>query len=319
MRTALIALLIVVSAGVARGQEDASVPPAVGGVKSEATTPARLPPVEVRFTTGGGQQFESGLDGGGDYSFGRVQALAGVEFQAAERLGIDLGLGYEYDRFEFSGSGTLAGLDPWRDVHGIRVRATGTYIVTRQWSVFGGAFFTLAGEEGADFGEALTGGGLVGARWARDADHYVGFGFALQTRLEERGLTGFPIILLNWKLSERWKLQNAQYDLGSAGGAGIEIAHLPSDDWEIAAGVQYGTRRFRLSESGPVPGGIGNQEILPLYVAARWSPDRNVELTAFAGLVAWSQLEVADSNGLTIAEEDGDPAAAIGLALRVKF
>lgn len=319
MTRILICWFAVLTASLAFGQEvgvDEDLAADRQAPENGASQP--IPDVVARFTSRAGAQLDADLDGGGDFSFYRVQAAVGLNTRLADRLRLDTALAYEFDSYEFDGGGSLAGLDPWDDVHGFRVRALFSYSIDRQWSVFGGPFVTWAGEEGADFSEAFTAGGLAGFRYQRDRDHAIGFGFAAQSQLEDN-TAFFPIILLDWKLNDRWKLQNSDYDLGSSGGAGIELTYLPSHAWEFGVGAQYSTRRFRLDDEGVAPGGVGDHDALPLYAAARWNPNRRVQLTGFVAVIAWGQLELQDSNGLTIAEEDNDPAFAFGGTLRLRF
>ena len=77
--------------------------------------------------------------------------------------------------------------------------------------------------------------------------------------------------------------------------------------------------RFRLSDRGPVPGGVGEERGVPVFARATTRIGSNMTLHAYAGVVLDGRLRVEDANGNRLSEDDYDPSLMLGLTLVARF
>ena len=127
------------------------------------------------------------------------------------------------------------------------------------------------------------------------------------------------MITVNWRIDDAWTLRNGSFDLGSSGGAGLELAWAFAKKWELAVGDQYQTRRFRLDDSGVSPNGVGEETSVPIYTKLTWQFAPSATVYVFGGVVAGGELRLENSSGNKIGEEDYDPTGIVGLRLSVSF
>ncbi len=274
-------------------------------------------PWQFRVGTGVSHQFDGDIDSGGEFNVTRAHGEFGATYTFNPDLKIDLSLGYEYSTYDFSGSSGFGALDPWEDIHSLRLRALLTARIDDQWSVFGGPIITLAGED-ADFDDALAGGGLIGASYRFSDTLTLGGGIALISELED-DVAVFPVFVVNWNFAQGWTLRNSQATLGLGQGGGLEAAWEFADDWELGFGVQYQWRQFRLDDSGTAPEGVGEELSIPLYANATWRISPTAHLSMFAAVAVGGEIEVQNSSGNTISDEDYDPAGLLGARFTLRF
>jgi hypothetical protein len=77
--------------------------------------------------------------------------------------------------------------------------------------------------------------------------------------------------------------------------------------------------RFRLSETGPVPGGVGEERGLPVFLRATHNVGANMSLHLYAGVVAAGELRVEDPSGNLLREIEFDPAPFVGATFVGRF
>ena len=174
----------------------------------------------------------------------------------------------------------------------------------------------LTGEDGFD--DAFAGGGMVGASYRVSDTLTLGGGLALIRELEN-DVAVFPVFVVNWDFAQDWTLRNSQSTLGLGYGGGLEVAWAFADDWELALGLQYQWRQFRLDDSGTAPNGVGEELSLPLYAGATWEISPTAHLSMFAAVAVGGEIEVQDSSGNTISDQDYDPAGLLGARFTLRF
>jgi hypothetical protein len=87
----------------------------------------------------------------------------------------------------------------------------------------------------------------------------------------------------------------------------------------MGVGAAYRRYRFRLSETGPVPNGVGEERGVPVFFRATYGFARQLSLHMYAGVVAGGRLEVDDSSGNTLRRDDFDPAPLLAVTLLGRF
>ena len=123
---------------------------------------------------------------------------------------------------------------------------------------------------------------------------------------------------MRWEIDDKWMLRNSLAS-GPAGGPGVELAYKVNDTWELAAGGAYREYRFRLSDDGPVPGGIGENSGIPLFARVSAKLGKTGRLDFVAGALVSGELKVLDRNGSTLREADYKTSPLLGITAKVDF
>lgn len=280
----------------------------------EPADDAALSKTSFSLSFGGVWIGKSDLDASpGEVGIARVGTRLGVSHELSEKVALTFGAELEHSVYDFDGAtGLVAGSsDPFDDATiatlslGARFRAG----QSNTWSVTG--FVRSAGESGADFNDTLTGGGIVGFAHEFSDDLTLGVGVVASSELEgDVYIVPFPII--RWRFAEGWTLSNG-------GGAGLELACEINDKWTLGAEAGWDRREFRLDDTGALPSGVVEERHVPVGLFARFVPNANITLDARVGANAWSQLDIDNSAGVRVAEDDIDPAIYAGLDLTVHF
>lgn len=216
----------------------------------------------------------------------------------------------EYSQYEFDFD---VGTEPWEDVSIYDLNVGVTWIVNREWSAFGGFLMEVAGEDGADFQDTMTFGGLAGARYRHDENLALTFGIIGKTRLEERDLV-LPILGLDWQFDEHWKLLID----GPALKLQTKLGRLEA--WTLTFGGEWQLRDFRLDDNNPIlPEGIGRDTRVPVYAQLEWEPTENILLGVRAGVVAYQEFDFEDSSGNEVSDDNTDPAPFFGFWGQIDF
>jgi hypothetical protein len=144
----------------------------------------------------------------------------------------------------------------------------------------------------------------------------LGIGAGVFRQIDETKV--FPFLIVNWQIDDKWRLSNP-FRGGPAGGAGLELVYTIDDNWEAAGGGTWRDYRFRLSENGPNPNGIGQNQGIPLFARLSRRLGPNARLDLYAGAVVAGEIKLRDSGGNTLVSSDYNAAPLVGLTLRGNF
>ena len=258
----------------------------------------------------------SGIDGGGEYSMFGAIVRAGVQTGFGGTSLAGLTFNYDYLDYSFSDPAAFGGVAPWNVVRRYGVAAPLVFGVSDRWALGFIPSIDWFRENGADEGEALTWGGVISASRFFEGGNLLGVGVGVFQRLEKTSV--FPLLLINWKLTDRWRLVNP-LSAGPTGPAGLEIDYRLDGGWNIGLGAAWRTTRFRLSEAGPVPNGIGEESGLPVFLRVTRKFGAGISMNLYAGVVTAGQLRVEDPNGNGLREVDVDPAPLFGATFSARF
>jgi hypothetical protein len=261
-------------------------------------------------------QGDADLDSGGDFSFGGVVVRAGVsrDLGGGNRAGVTLN--YDYTDFSFSNPAAFGGVAPWNIVQRYGVAVPVAFGLRDGWSVGVAPSVDWFRENGADTGDSLSWGATFsGVRQLQDGNR-IGLGVGVFDRIEKTSV--FPFLIIDWRLSDRWRLVNPLQS-GPTGGAGIELDYRFDGGWTVGVGAAYRIYRFRLSESGPVPNGVGEERGVPVFLTAAYSFSRQFSLNMSAGVVAGGRLRVEDPSGNALRQDDFDPAPLFAVTFLGRF
>jgi hypothetical protein len=171
-------------------------------------------------------------------------------------------------------------------------------------------------ENGADWGDSLIYGAVFSATRVVDPDRRIGIGLGAFSQIEETRV--FPLVLVDWRLSERWRLVNP-LPSGPVGPAGLELDYRFDNGWNLGLGLAYRSIRFRLDEDGPVPGGVGEENGVPVFLRASTRFGAQSTFMAYAGAMVSGELELEDADGNGIDQQSFDPSALLGVLLSTRF
>jgi hypothetical protein len=312
MTKALLALAAVVLTPMALAQQE----PASGEPTLEEER--RLPfwvELQGRYI----QHTEADLDLGGDFSMQRANAKVRFLLPLSERFIIDTEFAYELSEYDFGVGGFgLAAQDPWSTVHNVHIRPLAVARIRDDFALLGAPIIDFSWENGADAYESVTFGLLGGFRWQVRENFAFGLGLQVTQRLED-DFTVYPTIILNWQVTDYLLVRNNDFNLGAAGGSGIEAMYSLTDRLSVGAGFQAQIREFRLDDEGVAPGGVGREVTYPIYGRVDWSPTSRFTVSGFAGAFVGGSLQVKDSNGFRLFDEDYNTSFGFGLQVRGRF
>ena len=304
---------LVLSAGLAQAQTQ---------TEEEATleTPPAQSEDQIRFSFGGGllHQFDSDVDGGGEFNVTRLNGAVGVETKLEDNLKLTLRFTYALDAYDFSeAAGISAGAaEPWDDIHTASAGALLSWQIDSHWTIFGGPVVQTAREAGTDFDDGLTAGGIIGATYIVSRELVIGGGLIVTSQIEESPRVS-PIIIVNWVLKDDLRV-SSRTSGNVLTSTGAELVFDPENKWEFALGIANYFSRFQLDDEGPSPNGIGEENATPLWLRATYG-ESNFHIDAVAGLILSGKLRLEDNEGHRIADEDYDPAPFIGAFATVQF
>lgn len=255
------------------------------------------------------------LDAGGDFDATGVAIRVGTSkgFGAGHRAGI--ALNYDYLDYDFSGL-TAFGGSPWDDVQRVGFSVPLLFNGAGGWSYGVTPSVEWAGEKGSDSGESMVYGGIASAIREFAPDRRLGFGVGVFSQLEETKV--IPLLIVNWRLSERWSLVNP-LPAGPVGPAGLELDYRLDNGWRLGLGATSRSLRFRLSDTGPTPGGVGEQQGIPVFLRLSADISDQASLVLYAGAIVEGELRVEDSDGKKLREDSFDPAPLLGATFRMRF
>jgi hypothetical protein len=259
-------------------------------------------------------QGKADLDGGGSFSTAGAITRLGVTTRLGDKGFWGLVLNYDYTDYRFSDAGGFGGAAPWNDVERVGLGVPFN-LITGNWGWLIAPSVDYFREKGAVWNDSLTYGAIFsGARMFSSGR--LGLGLGVFNRLDE--VKVFPFVAIDWRLSENWRLTNP-LAAGPTGPAGIEARYVFASGWEIGAGGAYRSVRFRLNDSGPAVGGIGEERGVVAFLHVSRALDRRLSLDFYAGAVFDGRLKLEDSQGNTLTQVDFDTAPLVGLTLSARL
>jgi hypothetical protein len=262
-------------------------------------------------------QMESDADAGGQFGADRLAVRGGVRWMPDYRRSVSLSFGYGFAGFDFNGNEGLAGMNPWDDVHSFGVGAFIRYGFNSRWTMFLVPVVRWTAEQGADWGDAMTGGGFAGFAYRFGDRLTIGPGVGVLSQLEDSASV-FPVLLVNWRITDRLGLETGG-GLGATQGPGLVLNYDISSRWRLFAGGRYDKLRFRLDESGPAPAGVGTNRSVPFYGGATVTLNSRASLTLLAGIDAGGELTLDDEGGRRLSDDNYGTTAVLGVAFRFSF
>jgi hypothetical protein len=124
---------------------------------------------------------------------------------------------------------------------------------------------------------------------------FIGPGFGWYSELGD-GSSAFPILVINWSISDRLALTTGR-GLGASQGPGLDLTYSLNNKWKLGLTGRYEQIRFALENDASSPRTYGEDRSLPLILSVRYSPWPMTMVGAFVGADFGGELSVLDTNG----------------------
>jgi hypothetical protein len=256
------------------------------------------------------------LDGGGDVSAWNAVVRAGFSGAISPTSRAGLTFNYGYSSYSFSDPVAFGGVAPWGSVRRYGVAAPLIFGLEGGWALGVAPSVDWIHETGADESESIQWGAVLSATRIFADGNRIGFGLGVFERLEKTSY--YPLILVDWKIGDRWRVVNP-LPSGPTGPAGLELDYRFDNGWNLGLGAALRSIRFRLSEDGPVPNGIGEERGVPVFLRATRGLGDGMTLHLYAGVITSGQLRVEDSAGNRLREVDLGTTPIFGLTFSARF
>ena len=283
---------------------------------SESSSP-EFKKVEYSIHGGGAYQFDSDIDDGGEFSVARGGVVPAVTFNFDQRLSLTVKFSYLIDAYDFSGSGAFTSIRPWDNIHSLGLGADVRWHMNDQWTIYGGPTVKMSAESGANFDEALFGGGYLGFSYRFSDQLLIGPGIGLLSEIEG-DVDVIPILFVDWEPITNVTLRTGR-GLAATRGPGLELAWAFTEHWEAGIAGRFDKLRFRLDDTGTGSNGVGEDKSFTLAATLDYSPSPKMQLSLAAGVILGGQLRLEDSSGTRLANTDYDPVPFVGIATRLRF
>ena len=256
------------------------------------------------------------LDRGGDVDVSGVLLRGGTVRRFGGGTSAGITLNYDYTDYSFNNAVAFGGVAPWGDVQRYGFTLPLNYGVGDGWVVGVAPSFDWFKENDANSSDSLAYGATFSALKRYANGNIIGLGFGAFDRIEDTAFIPFAIV--NWRFGDRWLLRNP-LAAGPTGPAGLELDYLFDNGWTLGFGAAYRTVRFRLSDSGPTPNGVGEFSGVPVFMRASNTFAGVYTLNLYAGAIAGGELRVEDSSGNAVQTEDFDLAPLVGFNVTARF
>jgi hypothetical protein len=237
--------------------------------------------------------------------------LSGINRQASGlSYGITASLGQtDYD---------FTGAAPWGRVReeSLSFLISGGNASGMQWFV--APSIDRRAESGASSSDGVTAGVFAGVSWEVSERLRIGPAFGAFSGLGSENAQVFPFFLLDWSMTDRLSLTTGP-SLGASQGPGLSLKYRLDDSWGLAFSARKEINRFALSNSGPNPGGVGQDSSVPVIVSLTYDPNPGLSFAVFAGAEVDGQLEVESASGSTVSSQRYDAAPLVGVAFSMSF
>ena len=263
-------------------------------------------------------QGQSDLDGGGSVEVDRYDVGLGTRTELGDSLLWHNSAFFGVSDYDFGGGIGFAGLNPWNTILNLRFGSRVVHSLDEHWGVGAGGVVMFTPESGANWGDGTTGGGSFSLEYRSGETFFVSLGLAVLSEIAS-DVQVAPAIAMSWLPHPKWAVRVGAVPAAGGTGSAVELVYRAFDPLDVALGVLYHERRFRLDGAGVAPGGVGTDDNLPVRLRLGWDVTERITLHGVAGVVLAGTLRLEDRNGFFIAQRDYDPAPYLGLRVSGRF
>lgn len=246
------------------------------------------------FSLTGINQFSTGLDQGGNFNWFETDARLRMTRQFSSEWAAGFSVGYGYDKWFWNDARAFGNQAPWKNI------STPSIGLSVQYSPLPGLIFAFnpsiewAAEDGVGTAGSSIYGAVISAANRFNKDLTLGIGAGVFRELGETKV--FPYLVVNWKITDKLTLRNP-LPAGPAGGAGLELAYAIDSQWSVGVGGAYRKYRFRLNDSGPFAGGVGQNRMIPVFARVSYAFTPSTALDFYASAVTGGIVQAESADG----------------------
>ncbi len=261
-------------------------------------------------------QFDTGLGSGGSFNWQDATANINVTRQFTNQVAAGVNVRYGYQNWKWTSPTAFNGRGPWSSIETPALGMSFFYAPSPEWRLGFVPTVEWSGESGTGTGGTATYGAVMSAARRFSKDLTLGLGAGVFRQIDQTKV--FPYLIVNWNITDKLRLSNP-LPAGPSGGAGLELSYALSQKWTLAGGGAYRSYRFRLNDTGPVPGGIGQNKFVPLFgrLSYQIAPSTRVDL--YAAATVGGNLSVVDASGNTPYSDSYKTGVAAALSLSHRF
>ena len=320
-RLTLVSMLACAAAAAARQPAEsptatAAPEPSPQAESTPPSSPEAPPQRPITYSLGvrGDFNFNAGLsDAPGNVTVTRADLSFDVGIPVGLRGQFGISLDAERSHYNFSDATTFVPNDP--DTNFDANITSLSFSFARQenetWGWLVGGGFGAGFESGAHIDQSLFATGFGGVRYAINEKVRIALGAIVTTQIEDNPLI-LPLLGLDWRFDERTSIS-------SEGKPGLTLAYALDSSWIVRTGFTYESRNFRLDRDGPIPNGVARDTRLPVFIGIRYAPHRQIDIDLAGGVMFMQTLEVDDSEGVELSEEDVDTTPFLRISVAFKF
>ena len=294
--------------------------------RAESTLPRATPSADSSWREG--LRFQLAVEGAHDVSFEdadvswlRTSGLIALQGPLSERWSAGVSVSAELLSPEVDGdasflAATAGGGDALRDLFESNLRAGARMMIRQRWSLGAEGYLTAKLEPGADFGDGLKGGTLLGFGYRPSDAFDLMAGVKLGSRLDRPGVHAWPMLRMEWQITDRLELdlRNANLRLVFELRDGLELFGFGG-----ARSDRYRLERRALGPLASEPGTLGIRDAT-VGAGLSWIPNEHLRVVGTLGTVVWQKLSVNDADADRIESRTSDGAAPIAsLRIQARF
>lgn len=246
----------------------------------------------------------------GDFHRNSFRGGLNAEISFSDTFKLDNILSYENHNYSFSANSPFG----WDSINRFLYAPAFKWRTTEQWALIAAPVVQWMGESGAKASKSFTGGALVGFNYVASPTLSVGLLIGALSQIEDKAVVA-PIPVINWKFAESWILRTGVTRLGPTPGLGGEVGWNVADSVELAGGLQFQRRRFRLDKNDQV----GEETVVPVYAKMTWWMMPQAAVEVFGSVATNGNIRLENKNGHKITEKDYDNTAYFGGKLHFIF
>jgi len=186
-----------------------------------------------------------------------------------------------------------------------------TRAIDADTSFFVGGGIGVAAEGGAS--DALIWKGLGGFSFKVNPKLRLGIGVGVFSQIED-DVRIVPLPQVHYAIDDRWSIQSK--------GVGGKIDYKWNDELSMGVLGQFDGRSFRIDgDNTLVPDGAVTMTGFPIsyYLDYSGGETSNISFFAQVGVVVAGSMEILNSMGTTVVDEDIDPGVFAGVGLKIEF
>jgi hypothetical protein len=261
-------------------------------------------------------QFNTNIGSGGSFNWQDANVHLNNRYQLDANSSIGLSLRDGYQNWSWSNVSGYGNKTPWKGIQSPGIGLNYFQKLENGWSAGFAPVVDWVAENGVGTAGSVT-YGAIGSGTKKYSDNLtIGLGTGVFRQIDKTKI--FPYLLINWKITDKWTLNNP-LPAGPSGGAGLELSYALADKWSVAGGAAYRSYRFRLSNSNYTPNGIGQNSFIPIFTRLSYSIDKGSSANLYLAANTGGKLSVTNVSGATAYNSGYSTGIAAALSITTRF